>query len=54
MNYFEFTPEGYLEAKKWLEEIGQWEYISKHGFSVDGWSIIETANSIWKKMSEAK
>ena len=45
-----FHPEkGYEEAKEWLQEIGKWDYVSTHGFSTDGWSIIATANAIWDK-----
>lgn len=47
---YHFHPEkGYAEAQKWLKEIGEWEYVSTHGSSTDGWSIIATANSIWDK-----
>ncbi len=47
---YRFHPEnGYNEAKKWLQEIGEWEYVNSHGFSTDGWSIIATANSMWDK-----
>ena len=45
-----FHPEkGYSEAKAYLEEIGEWDYVSSHGFSTDGWSIIASANAIWDK-----
>jgi hypothetical protein len=47
MERFTFTTEGYKQAKEWLESTGKWEYISTHGFSTDGWSIIETANVMW-------
>jgi len=40
---------GYMEAKEWLKEIGEWDRISTTGFSTDGWSIVNSANSIWKK-----
>lgn len=48
---FEISSLGYKEAVSWLKEIGKWEYISTHGFSVDGYSIVETANSMWKKQN---
>jgi hypothetical protein len=50
--HFPLTPEGYLDAKKWLVEIGEWDYVSTHGFSVDGWSIIDTANLMWSKRNK--
>ena len=47
---YRFHPQtGYDDAKKWLQEIGKWEYVSTHGFSTDGWSIIATANTMWDK-----
>jgi len=47
-SYKRFHPQtGYEEAKKWLQEIGEWDYVSTHGFSTDGWSIVATANSMW-------
>ena len=50
-----FHPEeGYKEAKKWLQEIGEWDYVSTHGFSADGWSIIATANVMWNKQRGAE
>lgn len=50
---FQYTTAGYEEAKKWLQEIGEWEYVSTHGFSTDGWSIVATANAIWDKRNGA-
>lgn len=47
---FEYTSQGYLEAKQWLEGIGQWNRVSTYGFSTDGWSIVKEANSLWKRM----
>lgn len=44
MKKFEFTQEGYLAAKKWLTEIGEFERLSKSGFSTDGYSIVQAAN----------
>jgi hypothetical protein len=54
MTRFEYTTEGYLEAKKWLQDIGEWDRVSNQGFSnqgfsTDGWSITQTANIIWDK-----
>lgn len=46
---FEYTTEGFLDAKKYLKKVGKWKYVSTHGFSVDGWSIISEANSIYKQ-----
>lgn len=50
MEKFPPTTEGYLAAKEWLIEIDEWKYISTHGFSVDGWSIINAANIRWKEL----
>lgn len=44
MKEFEMTPKGYIEAKKWLIEIGEFDRLSKSGFSVDGYSIVQSAN----------
>lgn len=44
MKEFEFTSEGYSEAKKWLTEIGEFERLNKIGFSTDGYSIVQAAN----------
>ena len=44
MKEFEMTPKGYLEAKKWLTEIGEFERLNKSGFSTDGYSIVQAAN----------
>jgi hypothetical protein len=49
---FPFTNEGYKEAKEWLQEIGKWESVSTSGASVDGYSIVESANSFWNKYTE--
>ena len=50
--HYHFHPQkGYNEAKKWLQEIGEWNYVNTHGFSTDGWSIIATANAIWDKQN---
>ena len=49
---FSYDADGYLEAKNWLKEIYQWGYISTHGFSNDGWSIIAEANAIWDKKNK--
>jgi hypothetical protein len=52
---YHFHPtKDYDKAKAWLQEIGKWDYISTHGFSTDGWSIISTANSIWNNMNKSK
>ena len=48
-NKFTFDETGYIEAKKYLQEIGVWENASKSGFSVDGYSIVERANNEYKK-----
>ena len=49
---FSLDTNGYQEAKNWLKEIGQWEYVSTHGFSTDGYSIVEEANAIWNKRNQ--
>ena len=51
---FPLTTEGYSAAKAWLQEVGQWEYVSTHGFSCDGWSVTETANDIYRKLDVDK
>ena len=48
---FQFTSDGYIKSKAYLKEIGEWEYISTHGFSTDGWSIISVANLKHKNQS---
>jgi hypothetical protein len=53
-DHFPYTPEGYLKVEKYLKRIGQFEYISTHGFSVDGLSIIQEANTIWKQRHSAQ
>ena len=47
---FSYTNEGYLEASQWLRSTGRWEYVSTHGFSVDGYSLVLTANNLWKQI----
>ena len=42
----------YQEAVDFLKSIGQWEYVSTHGFSTDGWSIMAEAEAIYKRMKE--
>ena len=44
---FEQSSEGYLEAKEWLLNIGEWERVSTSGFSTDGYSIVAAANDIY-------
>lgn len=51
---FQFTHDGYIEAEKWLKDIGVWEKVSTGGFSTDGFSIIATANSMWEQRDESK
>jgi len=46
---FEYTVVGYTLAVKWLKQNKHWAYVSTHGQSVDGWSIIDTANSLYEK-----
>lgn len=46
---FPYTSEGYLQAREWLKEIGEWDKVSTTGFSTDGLSIVHTANAIWEK-----
>lgn len=47
---FEYSIEGYMQAKKWLKSIGKWEEVSTRGFSTDGWSIVAAANSIFNNL----
>jgi hypothetical protein len=44
MKEFEYTPAGYLKAKKWLTKIGEFDRLNKSGFSTDGYSIVQAAN----------
>ena len=54
VNNFSYTTKGYTKAKKWLKEVGEWEYVSTHGFSTDGWSIVDVANSIYRRKQKEK
>lgn len=49
MEKFDYTPEGYLDAKEYLKSIGEWDRVSKGGLSTDGYSIVQSANDIYKK-----
>lgn len=51
---FMFSPNGYLEAQKWLKDIGKWDMVSTKGFSTDGYSIVAEANAIWSGMYDVK
>jgi hypothetical protein len=44
---FKPTTKGIEFAKRFLTHTKQLECISTYGFSPDGWSILDTANSIW-------
>lgn len=48
MEKFEFTTQGYVDAVKYLKKIKKYKYVSTHGFSTDGWSIIGTANVFYE------
>lgn len=48
---FETTQEGYLEAKKYLEDKGLLWEISKEQ-SVDGYTVVYFANTILEKEGE--
>ena len=51
---FDYTPDGVKNATSYLKEAGEWE-STKRGFSVDGWSVVMTANDVYKKLNpEAK
>jgi hypothetical protein len=50
MSKFALTTEGYIQAKRWLMEIGKWEEVSTRGFSTDGYTIVHTANLLWTKL----
>jgi hypothetical protein len=45
---FQLTPSGYLQAEQFLKLVGKWEQ-SQRGFSNDGYSVVEFANSIMEK-----
>ena len=51
MDKFLYTTNGYEEVKKWLQEINEWDRVSNHGFSTDGWSIIQSANFLYNKIN---
>jgi hypothetical protein len=44
---------GYIEAEKWLHEIGMWEEVSKKKWiddeGTDGWHVVQEANRIWNE-----
>ena len=48
-NHFSQDTKGYKSAKKWLQEIGEWENVVKNSFSLDGWTIVEAANKMYPK-----
>ena len=52
MGQFEHTTEGYVLAKAWLIDIGR-EDILTGGFSTDGWSVVEAANTIWSNKNRS-
>lgn len=47
---FDMTSEGYLMAKSFLMNCGEWLRVSSGGFSVDGYIITHEANSIWWRL----
>jgi len=47
---FAYTAEGYKKAQQFLKDIGEWGRVSTFGFSIDGWSIVQSANVIKQKM----
>jgi hypothetical protein len=48
---FTYDTKGYLNAVKWLKKVKKWESVSKGGLSVDGLSIVNEANSIYKTLT---
>ena len=42
---FEFTPQGYKEAVKFLKETNQYHLIEKE-LSLDGYTVVNLANSL--------
>ena len=46
---FSYDAIGYANAVDWLKENNKWDYVSKHGQSVDGWSIVHTANALYEQ-----
>jgi hypothetical protein len=48
---FSYDTKGYLSAVKWLKKIKMWDSVSKGGLSVDGWSVVNEANSIHKRLT---
>jgi hypothetical protein len=53
-NPFVLSPNGFLEAINWLKNIGEWERVTTKGFSTDGYSVVQEANSIWLSMYSVK
>jgi hypothetical protein len=51
---FAYDAVGYTNAVMWLKKVGKWEYVSTHGQSVDGLSIVQTANVLWEQENKPK
>ena len=49
---FENSTEGYIEAKKWLEDNNLYPSCMKYELSTDGWTLIACANSEWEKQND--
>lgn len=45
---FPFTVEGYQQAKAYLKKVGRYEDFMNNGTSIDGYSLVAFANSIYK------
>lgn len=49
-----FTFNDYLEAKKWLIDINEYDNFMNNSFSVDGYSLISYANEKYEELNISK
>ena len=51
---FPYDHIGYANAVAWLNETGRGQFVwaSANGQLTNGWSIIDTANTLWNKQKE--
>jgi hypothetical protein len=50
---FEFTPEGYQEAVRYLKRTNQYHKIASE-LSEDGYTVTALANDLWEKDTESQ
>jgi hypothetical protein len=51
-NKFSYHPEGFIEAKKWLDEIGKYAEVAENcktqeGDETNGFKLVREANKMW-------